>query len=249
MGIRAIFKPIGWVFSKFWWLLDGTRRAILNLLLLALLIGIAVALVNRGPKPLQDKTTLVLSLNGNLVEQYSGSAREQAMAQLRGTGTPKQTRLRDVLQTLDAAATDDKIWALMLDLDDFGSAGMASLREVSAGLARFRASGKPVLVYGDGYSQRGYFLAAQANEVYMHPMGAVMIEGFGRYRNYYKDAFDRLGVSANVLRVGSYKNAAEPTSPTGRPRPRWKPRAHCMAICGRATPALSRRPASCPRAP
>jgi len=123
MGIRAIFKPIGWVFSKFWWLLDGTRRAILNLLLLALLIGIAVALVNRGPKPLQDKTTLVLSLNGNLVEQYSGSAREQAMAQLRGTGTPKQTRLRDVLQTLDAAATDDKIWALMLDLDDFGSAG------------------------------------------------------------------------------------------------------------------------------
>ena len=53
MGIKAIFKPIGWVFSKFWWLLDGTRRAILNLLLLVLLIGIAVALINRGPKPLQ----------------------------------------------------------------------------------------------------------------------------------------------------------------------------------------------------
>ena len=209
MGIKSIFKPVGWVFVKFWWLLDGTRRAILNLLLLLILVALVVGFVTRGPKPLEDKTTLVLSLRGNLVEQFSGSARDQAMAQLRGTAQ-KQTRLRDVLATLDAAAQDDKITLLLLDLDEFGGAGMASLREVAAGLVRFKASGKKVLAYGDGYSQRAYFLAAHADEIYMHPMGVVMIEGFGRYRTYYKDAFDRLGVSANVLRVGSFKNAAEP---------------------------------------
>jgi len=209
MGIKAIFKPVGWVFAKAWWLLDGTRRALLNLLLLALLIALVVAFVTRGPKPLQDKTTLVLNLDGALVEQFSGSAREQALAQLRGQ-VQRQTRLRDVLRTLDAAAKDEKIWAIALDLDNFGGGGLASMGELAAGLARFKASGKPVLAYGDGFSQRSYYLAAQASEIYLHPMGMVMIEGFGRHRNYYKDALDRLGVSANVIRVGTYKNAAEP---------------------------------------
>ena len=210
MAIKSIFKPVGWVFSKLWWLLDGTRRAILNLLLLLILIALVAGLFSRGPKPLQDKTVLVMNLSGNLVEQFSGSARDQAMAQLRGGSTPKQTRLRDVLATLQAAAKDDKITVLMLDLDDFEGAGMASLREVAAGLTAFKTSGKKIIAYGDGYSQRGYFLAALADEIYLHPMGAVMLEGFGRYRTYYKDAFDRLGVSANVLRVGAFKNAAEP---------------------------------------
>ncbi|CAN5152816.1 signal peptide peptidase SppA [soil metagenome] len=209
MAIKSIFKPIGWLFAKLWWLLDGTRRAILNLLLLLILIALVAGLISRGPKPLQDRTVLVLNLSGALVEQFSGSARDQVMAQLRGTAQ-KQTRLRDVLATLEAAAKDDKITLLMLDLDEFSGAGMASLREVAAGLTAFKASGKKIVAYGDEYSQRGYFLAALADEVYLHPMGAVMLEGFGRYRTYYKDAFDRLGVSANVLRVGAFKNAAEP---------------------------------------
>lgn len=209
MSLKTMFRPVGWLFAKAWWLLDATRRAILNLVLLVLIVVFVVGIATRGTKPLQEKTTLVLKLEGHLVEQYSGSAREQAIAQLKGEAQ-KQTRLRDVLQTLDAAAKDDKISTLLLDLDDFAGGGLANLREVAAGLARFKAAGKPVLAYGDGYSQRGYYLAAQANEVYLHPMGRVMIEGFGRHRNYYKDALDRLGISANVIRVGTYKNAAEP---------------------------------------
>ena len=209
MSIKSFFKPLGWVLGKGWWLLDGTRRVLLNLLLLALLIAIVVGLATRGPKALQDKTTLVLDLKGALVEQFSGSAREQLMAQVQGQAQ-KQTRLRDVLRALEAAAKDDKISAVALELDDFSGAGLASLHELAAGLTRFKTSGKPLLAYGDNYSQRSYFLAAQANEIYLHPMGGVMIEGFGRYRNYYKDALDRLGVSANVIRVGTYKSFAEP---------------------------------------
>ena len=209
MSIKSFFKPLGWVLGKGWWLLDGTRRVLLNLLLLALLIAIIVGLATRGPKALQDKTTLVLDLKGALVEQFSGSAREQLMAQVQGQAQ-KQTRLRDVLRALEAAAKDDKISAVALRLDDFSGAGLASLHELAAGLTRFKTSGKPLLAYGDNYSQRSYFLAAQANEIYLNPMGGVMIEGFGRYRNYYKDALDRLGVSANVIRVGTYKSFAEP---------------------------------------
>jgi protease-4 len=210
MTIKSIFKPIGWLFARTWWLLDGMRRAILNLLLLAILIALVIGIVHRGPKLLQPKTALVLDLSGSLVEQFSGSARDQAMAQLRGSELPRQTRLRDVLRALDGAAQDDKISMLVLDLDDLGGAGLAGLHEVAAAINRFKATGKPVLAYGDGYSQRGYFLASLANEIYVHPMGGVNLTGFGGYRTYYKDALDRLGVSANVLRVGTYKNAAEP---------------------------------------
>ncbi|PTT88018.1 signal peptide peptidase SppA [Pelomonas sp. HMWF004] len=214
--MKSIFAAIGWFFSKAWWLLDGTRRALMNLVLLALLIVIVMAVMNRGPKPLADKTVLVLKLDGNLVEQFSGSPREQLMAQAQGRSTAKQTRLRDVLAALDSAAKDDKITAVLLDVDELQGAGMAGLHEVSAAVQRFRkASGKPVLAYADNYSQRSYFLAAQAGEVYLHPMGVAMLEGFGRYRTYYKDALERAGITAHVIKVGTYKSFAEPYTATG----------------------------------
>ena len=87
---------------------------------------------------------------------------------------------------------------------------MATLREVAAALERFSAAGKQVVAWGASYDQRQYYLAAHADEVYLHPMGAVMLEGFGRYRNYYRDALDKLGVTRHLIRVGKYKSAAEP---------------------------------------
>ncbi|HEV6964001.1 signal peptide peptidase SppA [Roseateles sp.] len=213
--MKSLFSKIGWLFSKAWWVLDGTRRALMNLLVLLLIVLTVAGLLARGPRPLADKTTLVLKLEGNLVEQFSGSPREQLLAQAEGRGIAKQTRLRDVLAVLDQAARDDAIGAVLLDVDDLGSAGLAGLHEVAAALQRFKKSGKPVIAYGDSFSQRGYFLAAQASEVYMHPMGMVMLEGFGRWRTYYKDALDRLGVTAHVIKVGTYKSFAEPYTATG----------------------------------
>ncbi|MBV8034216.1 signal peptide peptidase SppA [Roseateles sp.] len=214
--MKSLFSAIGWLFSKAWWLLDGTRRALMNLFVLLLVVIVATALLTRGPKALADKTTLVLKLDGNLVEQFSGSPREQLLAQAQGRGTPKQTRLRDVLAALELAAKDDKISSVLLDVEDLQGAGLAGLHEVSAALQRFRkTSGKPVVAYADSYSQRGYFLAAQAGEVYLHPMGMVMLEGFGRWRTYYKDALDRIGVTPHVIKVGTYKSFAEPYTATG----------------------------------
>ncbi|MGQ3052192.1 MAG: signal peptide peptidase SppA [Roseateles sp.] len=213
--MKSVFSAIGWFFSKAWWLLDGTRRALMNLFVLLLIVVIVTALLTRGPKPLADKTTLVLKLDGNLVEQFSGSPREQVMAQAQGRSTPRQTRLRDVLAVLDHAATDDKIGALLLDVEALQGAGFAGLHEVAGALQRFKKSGKPVMAYADSYSQRGYFLAAQAGEVYLHPMGMVGLEGFGRYRTYYKDALDRLGVTAHVVKAGTYKGAAETYTENG----------------------------------
>ena len=122
----------------------------------------------------------------------------------------KSTQLRDILAVLDSAAKDSKITSAVLLLDDMGPTGLPMLREVAAAIDRFKASGKTVVAWGSGFDQRQYFLAAHANEVYMHPMGAVMITGFGKYRNYYRDALDKVGITVNLLKVGTYKSFAEP---------------------------------------
>lgn len=201
-------------FGRLWRLLDGTRRLLLNLLFLALLAALVWAFVAARPPALQDKTVLVLNLRGPLVEQYGGSWRDTALGRARGEAL-RQVQLRDVLDVIDAAAKDPKITQLLLLLDDFQGAGLASLRELSVAVQRFKASGKPVVAWGSRYDQRQYHVASAASEVWLHPMGMVQLEGFGRYRGYYRDALDKLGVSVNLIRVGTYKSFAEPFTENG----------------------------------
>ncbi len=195
--------------GRLWALVDGTRRAVFNLLWLALLIGVPVALFTGRADKLEDKTVLVLDLAGPLVEQGAGGTRETLLRQVQGEDQG-QVRLRDVIAVLDAAARDPKIERVLLLPEDLAGGGLSAKREVAAALERFKASGKQVVAWATGFDQRQYYLAAHASEVYVHPMGAVALQGYGRLRNYYRQALDRVGVSANVVRVGKYKNAAEP---------------------------------------
>jgi len=196
--------------GAFWRALDTGRRFVLNLLFLLILLALLYAIFGGGAKPLQSKTMLVLDLKGQLVEQSSASVREALASSVRGSEARKQVQLRDVLSVLEAAAKDDNIGGAVLLLDDLEGGGQASLREVGAALERFKASGKKVVAWGGSYDQRQYLVAAHANEVYLHPMGAVLLQGFGKYRNYYRDALDKLGVTVNLMRVGTYKSFAEP---------------------------------------
>lgn len=203
-------RPRRGVIGTLWWLVDGSRRLLLNLLFLAIVVGLGVAWIKSGPTRLKDKTVLVLDLSGALVEQRSGSVRDQALQQLKGEAD-RQVQLRDLLAVLEAAAADEHIASVLLVLDDLRGAGLPSLREATAAIARFKqVSGKKVLAWGSGYDQRQYLLATAADELLMHPMGMLQLDGYGRLRSYYRDAFDRLGVSANVIRMGKYKNFGEP---------------------------------------
>ncbi len=197
------------VIAKIWGAVDTSRRFLLNVLFLLIVLAIIAAILAPGRPGIKEKSALVMNLNGKIVEQSSGSPREKLLSQL-GDGGDGQTQLRDILAVLDAAAKDSKIDRVVLQLDEFEGAGLATLREVGAALNRFKAGGKQVVAWGGNYSQAGYYIAAHANEVYLHPMGMVMLQGYGRYRNYYKAALDRVGVSANVIRSGKYKNFGEP---------------------------------------
>ncbi|WP_305823025.1 signal peptide peptidase SppA [Massilia brevitalea] len=206
------FKPLSSLrrgIGALWRGLDATRRFVLNFFFLLLVIVLLIAIFSGGSKPLAAKTALVLELRGDLAEQNTGSFSDTLVGSIGGE-TRRTIQLRDLLTVLNAAAKDDKVGSVVLLLDEMDGGGLAQLREVGAAIDRVKAAGKRVVAWGGAYDQKRYLLASHANEVYVHPMGMVMIEGFGRHRNYYRDALDKLGVTVNLIKVGTYKSAAEP---------------------------------------
>jgi protease-4 len=202
-------------FVGLWRLLDFSRRLVLNVLFMVIIAVLLIAWFTTDKPPrLDSDTALVLNLQGNLVEEYTVGPREAALAEALGEER-FETRLRDVLAALDAAARDPQITRVVLVLDQMGRGGQASLRELAAALDRFKASGKPVVAWGESFSQPQYYLAAQANEVYMHPGGLLTVHGLGGPRMYYKALLDKIGVRVNAFQAGRYKSFGEPFTRTG----------------------------------
>ena len=99
---------------------------------------------------------------------------------------------------------------LVLDLRNMRRAGISKLQSIGTALERFSSSGKQIFAFGDYFNQQQYYLAAYADRLYLNPMGAVMLHGFGLYRKYYKTALEKLRVEFHVFKVGTYKSALEP---------------------------------------
>jgi protease-4 len=204
--------PIARLFRGLWDTLNFTRRLFFNLIFLGLLVLLLVAVLSAGGggHVLQDRTTLVIAPEGALVEQYSADPFTRALAKATGDSAG-EVQLRDLLRALDAAKDDKRIERVLLRTDRMGFSGYASIREVAAAIARLRDSGKQVVAFGESFDQQQYLLAAQANEVYLDPMGGLLLEGLGRYRQYYREGLqDKLGVDVHLFRVGEFKSAAEP---------------------------------------
>jgi protease IV len=189
---------------------DGLRRLVLNALFLGILVALAVAAWTARPR-VPDGAALVVKPQGTIVEQLAATDPLQRLAggSLPGSGA-KETLLKDLLDAISAAKDDARIKAIHLDLNDMGGTGLTKLRDLRAAIAAFRESGKKVVAYADAYAQAPYYLAAQADEVFLHPEGVVLLEGFGRWRNYYREGLDRYGIQMHVFRVGEYKSAVEP---------------------------------------
>ncbi|TPG15554.1 signal peptide peptidase SppA [Sphingomonas oligophenolica] len=181
-----------------------------GLVLIAMLLffGLLFAALNARPgsKPIHDGA-LVLDLDGAIVEQPEDPA---PFAALSGQPIARQFRARDLIRTIDAARSDDRVKALVLDLDGFGGAYPATLNEVGNAIRRFRDTRKPVLAYATGYTDGGYRLAANASEIWVDPLGGTMFAGPGGSQLYYKGLIDKLGVNAHVYRVGKFKSFVEP---------------------------------------
>jgi protease-4 len=188
--------------------LDGLRK-ILHLLLLLVIFGFVVGALRTSIPRLPAKAALVVQPEGEVVDQRAGDPLDRAIAEARGLGQD-ETPLRDIVDAIDAARKDARIELLALDFDSMTGAGQPTLEEFARAVTAFRKSGKKVIARGTAFSRDTYYVAAHADEIYVDPLGFVLLEGYDRYRMYFKAAFDRFGVDMNVFRVGTYKSAVEP---------------------------------------
>ncbi|MEJ2476464.1 MAG: signal peptide peptidase SppA [Desulfobacterales bacterium] len=202
-----VLKSIGRILNTFWKGVTVLRRVFLNLLFIALVVLVIVILLSGIQDRLPSGAALVLAPVGKIVEQ---STETLLVDRFYGTTTGAETVLRDLIDGIDAAGNDPKIKILVLDLEKLEGAGISQLQEIGEALKRFKANGKTIFAFGDSFDQRQYYLAAHADQLYLHPMGQVWLGGLGIYRHYFKNALDKLHVDFHVFRVGTYKSALEP---------------------------------------
>ena len=189
-----------------WKLLVGIKDALV-LLFMLMFFGLLYAALSARPAAIGEGV-LAMDLDGVLVEQ---AERPEPFSTLAGAGNvTRQFELRDLTAALDAAKGDDRVKAVALDLDGFLGGGQPALAARGEKLDEVRKSGKPVVAFATGYTDDRYQLAAHASEVWLPAMGAIAIAGPGGNNLYFKGLLDKLGVTANIYRVGTYKSAVEP---------------------------------------
>ncbi|MDR1681355.1 MAG: signal peptide peptidase SppA [Prevotellaceae bacterium] len=127
----------------------------------------------------------------------------------RSLSVTHNTGLNDILKAIDRAADDPNITLIYLDLSAF-SAGLAHTEEIRNALDRFKESGKPIVAYGDNYSQLAFYLATVADRVYLNPFGSASLSGLGAEVMFYKGLLDKLKIEMQVIRHGKFKSAVEP---------------------------------------
>lgn len=204
--IRRLFSALGRIYR-------GFRAVILNLLFIAVVAVIAISLFSGDDKvEVPPTAALVLNLTGDLVEEkrWTDPIATAVNESLGGQEEAPEVLVSDVVTVVRKATSDNRIQALVLDLSMLGHGSLDKMQRIGSAIEEFKAAGKKVFAYGGFYGQTQYYLASYADEINLSPMGTVLLEGYGSYPMYYKNALEKLKINTHVFRVGTYKSAVEP---------------------------------------
>ncbi|MBM4197154.1 MAG: signal peptide peptidase SppA [Gammaproteobacteria bacterium] len=201
-------NPIVRFFAWVWRLLNNLRR-VLHLVLLLAIFSVLLAGAGTTTVMVPESAALVVDPTGALVEQLAGDPLDRALEEFAGEW-PTEALLQDVVDSLEAAAEDDRIKAVVLRLEYMTADSLPKLRAVAGAIGRVREAGKKVITLGDAFDQDQYYLAAHGDEIYMNDLGFVYIDGYGYYRTFFRSALEKLHIDLNVFRVGEFKSFVEP---------------------------------------
>lgn len=153
---------------------------------------------------IKDNSILELSL-AEPIYDYVGNIDNDPFASLFSEGVG----LDEILHAISIAKTDSRIKGISIGTS-FSQSGMAQTQEIRKALADFKSEGKFVLAHADFYSQKDYYLASVADEIYINPQGVMDFKGLLSEVLYYKDLQEKSGIKMEVIRHGDYKSAVEP---------------------------------------
>lgn len=192
--------------------IDALRVFLGRLIFLFIIVVLAVVLFGSPDQiDVPDNSLVVLAPKGNIVEQPSIL---DASSLMLGAQEIVDTPLRDVLDTLARAGTDERVRGLVLDLREMGEVSPANLERIGSALEDFKGQSKALVAHGDYFTQAQYYLASYAQTIYLHPMGQLVLQGYGGNQLYYAQLLEKLGIKVHIFRVGTHKAAVEPYSLT-----------------------------------
>ncbi len=155
---------------------------------------------------LKPNTVYQLDLNGSLTERSKDDPFSMIMS---GRYGESSIGLDDILANIQKAKVSPEIIGIRLNCGSL-SGGYASVKEIRDALIDFKESGKFIVAYGDNYTQKMYYLASVADEIYLNPVGSLSFRGISSSAVFYKEALEKLGIDMQVVRVGEFKAAVEP---------------------------------------
>lgn len=113
-----------------------------------------------------------------------------------------------LLRQLKLVSKLDRYKGVIVDVGPLGP-GLGLVEEVRAALQEIRDAGKQVIVYLNEGGMKEYYLATAADQIVMHPLGSMHLNGFAYVMPYYRDILDTLGVGVEFIKVGYYKTGME----------------------------------------
>ncbi len=183
--------------------------SILWVILFFAIVGVAMS--GSGAVTVKDNSVFELNLEGVLVERSQEDLTNTLMTEL--NNGPKQIALDKIMESIDKAATNDKIKGIYIKVGNF-NASFASLQEIYNGLKKFKESGKFIVAYSDYYGNGSYYLSSIADKVYMNPQGTLALTGINISSMFFKGLLDKVGIEMQIFKVGTFKSAVEPFTQT-----------------------------------
>lgn len=179
-------------------------------LFFSILAGIATTF-SSGSGVMELKTNSVLKISLSTISEKVVTDDWRSLPWGFGIPSKEETpvSLTDALASIRKAKEDDRIRGIYLNLDNYAG-GMASTIDLRAALEDFKKSGKFIYAYADGYGQKAYYLSSVADKVILNPEGTVQLVGLASSNLFFKGALDKLGIKAEIFKVGTYKSAVEP---------------------------------------
>ncbi len=164
------------------------------------------AVLSAQPKPLPEKMVLSVNLDRGVAETRSDSP----FARFTDHDV---VVLSELVQTLDRAAADPRVTALVVRLDG-AQIGMAAAQEIRDAVAAFRKSGKRAAIFseelgGFGGSTVAAYISSAFKEVWLQPSGIYGLSGFMLQSPFLKNTFDMIGVQPQFAGRWEYKSAIE----------------------------------------
>lgn len=214
-GVWGFIKGFGKLLIGILLILQGIVALAMMLLFVGIFVSISdgISGAKRSGASVPKEAALLINPNGVLVEEAeTEDPFETALSNALGSEEPRQIEVGALARAIRAAAKDDRIKGVVLDLSQLyiPTISASKAHYIGAVLDEFKATGKKVYAVGDNYGQEQYLIASHADEIHMHDKGALVLVGYGSYDAYMKSFLEKILVTPHIFRVGTFKAAVEP---------------------------------------